>query len=80
MPDTIVLSENAVALLRHRLVGERVEVTDETRPVYRELVAAGIMYPVSGFASGPEANFRFTDEGWSRRHEFLPVGSPAIAP
>jgi hypothetical protein len=63
-------SDAARELLRRRLEGERVEVTPETMPAYRELAAAGIMFPVSGFASGTEADFRFTDQGWDRaRHE-----------
>jgi hypothetical protein len=35
-------------------------------------------YPVSGMIGGPESNFRFTEEGWSRREEWiaLPAGSP----
>ena len=59
------------------LAGDRA-VTDSTRPAYRELVAAGIMFPVSGFASRPEANFRFNGQGWARRHEWiaLPAESP----
>jgi hypothetical protein len=76
---TIALSAAADDLLRRLvLTDDRVEVTDETRPLYRELAAAGIMYPVSGMTRGPEANFRFTDEGWARRHELLalPAGSP----
>lgn len=81
MPDQITLSEIALALLRRRLAGERIPGTLETRPAYRELVAAGIMYPVSTFARGPEAVFRFTEEGWNRREEWigssaLPSGSP----
>jgi hypothetical protein len=76
MPDTIMLSEAAVALFRRRVAGERIEVTSETRPLYRELAAAGLMYPVSGFTHGPEANFRLTEEGWARRGEF----SVAVVP
>lgn len=73
------LSDAALELYR-RLVftDDRVEVTPDTRALYRELAAAGIMYPVSGMTRGPEANFRFTHEGWARRHEILarPAGSP----
>jgi hypothetical protein len=79
MPDTITLSEAALALLsRLVLTDEDVGVSPDTKPLYRELAAAGIMYPVSGMTRGPEANFRFTDEGWTRRHEILarPAGSP----
>lgn len=75
MADQTTLSEAAQALLRRRLAGERIPGTDETRPAYRELVAAGIMYPVSTFARGPEASFRFTEEGWDRRHEWIDVAA-----
>ena len=70
-PQTRVVSEAASVLLRRRFMGERVEVTPETKSAYRELVAAGFMYPVSGFTSGPEAHFRFTEEGWKRREAWL---------
>ena len=58
---TLILSEPAVALLHCRLAGERVEVTDETRPFYRELVAAGMMMPLHSFARGNEGAYRLTD-------------------
>jgi hypothetical protein len=79
MPETLDLSADALALLRRLvLTDDRVEVTPDTKPLYQELAAAGIMYPVSGMTRGPEANFRFTDDGWNRRHEILarPAGSP----
>ena len=49
-----------------------VESSDNTREhtnreAYLELVMAGIMHSVSG----PEAYFRFTDEGWERRDEWM---------
>jgi len=67
----IALSEAALPLLRNCLETRRVAVTDGNRETYRELACAGIMYPVSGFVSGPEANYRFTDAGWERRFEWL---------
>ena len=59
--ETVPLSERADALLRRRLAGERVEVTDETRPLYRELVDAGMMMPLHTFALGPDSAYRLTD-------------------
>jgi hypothetical protein len=50
--STITLSDDALALLKRRLAGERVDVTDETQPLYRELVAAGMMVPLHTFALG----------------------------
>jgi hypothetical protein len=69
--ETTSLSEAALALLRCRLATKDNRVNDSNREAYRELVRAGIMFAVSGFASGPEASFRFTDEGWARRREFI---------
>ncbi len=51
----IVLSEAAQALLHRRLAGELVHVTEATRPLYRELVAAGMMMPLHTFALGARA-------------------------
>ena len=71
MPDTITLSEDALALLRLQVSGERCDVTPVNLEAYRELARFGVMYPVSGFIGGPEASFRFTEDGWNRRHEIL---------
>ncbi len=76
--QTIALSDAALALLRHRLATKDGTVTPENLEAYRELARAGIMYPVSGFASGPEAVFRFTEAGWARREEWL--SAPALRP
>jgi hypothetical protein len=70
-PDARTLSEAARELLRRRLAGDR-DVTDAHRPLYRELVAARIMYPVSTWLGGPESVFRFTRAGWWRREELSP--------
>ena len=59
------LSEAAAALLQRRLSGDRVEVTDETRPAYRELAEAGIMVAGHTFQLGRESAYRFTPEGWA---------------
>ena len=52
---TIELSDAALALFRRRLAGEWVEVTDQTQPLYRELVEAGMMTPLHSFTRGAEA-------------------------
>lgn len=67
LSEIVRLSEAALALFHRRLAGERVQVTADNKPLYRELAAAGLMYPVSGFTHGPEANFRFTEAGWAMR-------------
>ncbi len=69
--QTIALSEAAVAQMRLHMEQSGIRVDDANREAYRELARAGIMYPVSGFVSGPEAYFRFTEAGWDRRHEIL---------
>jgi len=65
------LSPTALALLRLHVEQDGIRVDDANREAHRELAAAGIMYPVSTFARGPEAYFRFTPEGWERRLEIL---------
>jgi hypothetical protein len=58
---TITLSDAAQGLLCRRLAGEWVEVTDQTRPVYQELVEAGLMIPLHSFARGAEGAYRLTE-------------------
>ena len=79
LPKASGLSEAARDLLHRRLAGDQ-EVTDANRPLYRELVAARIMYPVSTWAGGPESVFRFTSEGWERREEWINAGADARRP
>jgi hypothetical protein len=68
---TVILSQAAQAQMRLHMEQDGIRVDDANREAYRELARAGIMYPVSTFARGPEAYFRFTPEGWDRRHEIL---------
>lgn len=65
--QTIALSEAALALLHRRLAGERIEVTDETRPFYRELAAAGLMIPLHTFLAGNEGAYRLTEAACALR-------------
>jgi hypothetical protein len=62
MPDTITLSESAVAALRFRVNGWKMPVRDQHREAFHELVASGIMQPDGD-------DFRFTTDGWARRNE-----------
>jgi len=64
MPDTIRLSESAVATLRFRVKGWKMPVRDRHLEAFHELVAAGIMEPDGD-------DFRFTEDGWARRNELL---------
>jgi hypothetical protein len=86
------LSEDALALIRFHLSGHTLHMkganpeslpqctVEETMTAYRELVARGLMYPVSGFAHGPESHFRLTDEAWNRREEWISGLSPSPLP
>ena len=71
MPQTFALSESAVAVLRFRVKGYRMKVIDRSLEAFRELAAAGIMEPVPGADGNPEADYRFTEDGWARRQELL---------
>ena len=62
--QAVALSKNAVAVLRLRVSGVRLPVTDRRLEAYRELAAAGIMQ-----ADGED--FRFIQDGWVRREELL---------
>ena len=44
-------------------------MTESNRPDYRELAAARIMIPLSGFATGPEFRYVVTYWGWHMRSE-----------
>jgi hypothetical protein len=68
-PDASELSEAARGLLRSLVSGEKVEVDETTRPLYRELTAARIMVPMHSFIGGWESSFRYTYWGWHRRFE-----------
>ena len=67
--QSVRLSRSARTLLRRRAIGEHVEVTSDNLVAYRDLGLARVMYPLSGFMLGPEAVFRFTEEGWNHREE-----------
>jgi hypothetical protein len=85
--NTTTLSAEALSLLRRRLAGEWVGVSEETRPLYRELMAAGLMYPVSTLINGSEGYYRPTDLACEWREDFTasspstrlpsPAGSPS---
>jgi hypothetical protein len=64
---TITLSGAAQDLLRRRLANEWVEVTEETRPLYRELVEAGLMIPFHSFARGAKGACRLTEAACALR-------------
>jgi hypothetical protein len=59
--ETTAISPAALSLLLRRLAGERIAVTEENRPLFRELVEAGLMEPLSTFLHGREGNYRPTE-------------------
>jgi hypothetical protein len=62
--QTIALSENAVAVLRFRVMKWPMKVRERDLPAYRELVDAGILAPDGH-------DYRFTEAGWAHREELL---------
>jgi hypothetical protein len=66
---TIELSDVAQVLLRRRLADVWIEVTDTTRPLYRELADAGLMSPRHSFARGRDGSYRLTEAAleWLQR-------------
>ena len=78
--QTIALSEAALALFRRRISGERVEVADDNRALYRELAAAGLMEPqplVYPWQRWPLPAYRGRGETASR-HAQRPRRPPSI--
>jgi hypothetical protein len=73
--ESVPLSESALALLRRRLAGEWVEVNEESRPLYRELVSAGLMIPLHSFARGSEGAYRLTKAACALRQARVDAGS-----
>ncbi len=78
--STITLSEDALVVLKLRLSRQEVEVTEATRPAYRELAAAGLMIPLHTFVKGDESAYRFTEEGWELRETLLDGLAPSSHP
>ena len=67
MPDSLTLSESAVAFLRFEIRGWKVKDAARRLPAYRELADAGIMEPVPG----SDGEYRFTEGGYARREAIL---------
>ncbi len=62
MEDTLQLSPSALLVLRFR--ANKWPIKHPRPDAYRELVAAGIMVPDG-------ENFKFTEDGWTRREEYI---------
>ncbi len=73
---TIELSQGAMALLHRRLCGERVEITEESRPPYEELVDAGMMEPIHTFGKGARGHYRLTEAALRYRDALNGNASP----
>jgi hypothetical protein len=74
--ETTTLSEAALSLLRRRLAREWVEVTEQTRPLYLELVEVGLMIPLHTFALGPNSAYRLTEAACDMRAD-MRVSDPS---
>ncbi|WP_406698773.1 hypothetical protein V5E97_07790 [Singulisphaera sp. Ch08] len=74
------LSETALSLLRVRLTGQRVEVTDENRPLYRELAASGLAIPLHTFTGGDESAYRLTEAAVSFVASYAPSPEESLSP
>lgn len=72
MPDQIMLSENAIVVLRLEIKGYRARNSERRLPAYRELAAAGIMEPTS------KSDYRFTAWGMEHREVILERESERI--
>ena len=75
MSQTIPLSESALTLIRLRLSGQRVEVSDENRAAYRELADAGLAEPVHT-PRGRDSHYRLTLAAMEREAELLNASIP----
>jgi hypothetical protein len=62
--QTVTLSESALAVLRFRAKKWPMKVNERRQSAYQELVEAGIMVPDGD-------DFRFTEDGWTRREELI---------
>jgi hypothetical protein len=77
MPESIMLSDAAQALLRHLVATKDQGVTPDNLEAYRDLVRAEVMIPISGMVGGPETHFIFSESGWRHAQSLVhPVGSP----
>ena len=72
--QTIVLSADAVAVLRFEIKGWRAKNKGSRLPAYRELVKARIMIPMGSFSQGDECVFRLTYWGHKLRFELAEMG------
>ncbi len=77
--STLTLSESALALLRLRLSGRRVEVTDDNRDAYKELAAAGLAESIHK-PRGRDSHYRLTLVAMERKAEWLNGSSPPPLP
>lgn len=72
--QTVTLSENAVAVLRFHVDGEKIPDRQQNQPAYRELIEAGIIESMPG----PERKYRLTAEGREHRLAIVEMESERI--
>jgi hypothetical protein len=72
------MSDAALALFRLHVDRQgRVDVDDRTRPLYRELAAAGLMRAGSTFRDGEESVYVLTRDGFDRKAELCACAKEA---
>ncbi len=77
MPDTITLSESALALFRLHVEREgRIDLDDATRKPYRELEAAGLVLLGRPFTGEPR--YHLTRLGFERKAALLDRTKAAV--
>ena len=74
------LSDAALALLRRRLAGERIQVDESSRPIYRELAEAGLVDPIHTLTGGRDSHYRLTLLAMEHKFEFLNASNPSPSP
>ncbi len=77
--STLILSESALAVLRLRLSGRRVEVTDDNCDAYKVLAATGLAEPIHT-PRGRDSQYRLTLLAMERKTELLNGPSPPPSP
>jgi hypothetical protein len=76
-PDVDRVTAAGTELLR-QLIADRVDVTPENRPAFRELAAARIIVLGGSFAGGPESAYNWTYWGYHRRYELLACAKESV--
>jgi hypothetical protein len=72
IPETIILSDAALVLLRQHIDHDDIRVNDANREIHRELACAGLLVVGHSFRDGREAFYRLTEIG----RKFAAINGP----